>query len=343
MVDLLVNMFPLKQRTRWAELTGMRIVVAALLFPISALAQQLPEQDAVRIAEFYRLASRVSDTVWPGWSETPAPLLLVTPETEFLTHHPSPPVDFRKIVDDVYARPRTFATGLLATFPAFGPPAVIVIGEPQSTEAKTSTPWLITLMHEHFHQLQYGKPGYYDAVQHLGLSHGDKTGMWMLNYPFPYHRPEVARGFSHLRDLLLQALNESNPKRSWQLARAYVRERKKVFARLSPDDHKYFSFQLWQEGIARYTEIKVAEAASRYDPDPQFAALPDYEPFSTYAANARAHTLDELGRADLAKWGRVFVYCFGGAEGLLLDRLHPGWQADYYKHALSTDLLFDSK
>jgi len=40
-------------------------------------------------------------------------------------------------------------------------------------------------MHEHFHQLQNGQPRYFQAVQDLGLSHGDNTGMWMLNYPFP--------------------------------------------------------------------------------------------------------------------------------------------------------------
>ncbi len=29
---------------------------------------------------------------------------------------------------------------------------------------------------------------------------------------------------------------------------------------LKPDDYKYFSFQVWQEGIARYTEYKFLEA-----------------------------------------------------------------------------------
>ena len=31
-----------------------------------------------------------------------------------------------------------------------------------------------------------------------------------------------------------------------------------------PDDRKYFSFQLWQEGVARYIQIKSAEAAADY-------------------------------------------------------------------------------
>jgi len=125
----------------------MRIPFAIFLLSAIGLAQSLalPADDAVRIHEFYRLAAQIQDNIWAQWSQTPAPLLLVTTSTEFLTHHPAPPKDFTKIGDDLYARARQFSTDLLATFPAFGPPSVIVIGEPASTTSETSTPWLITL------------------------------------------------------------------------------------------------------------------------------------------------------------------------------------------------------
>jgi hypothetical protein len=141
-------------------------------------------------------------------------------------------------------------------------------------------------MHEHFHQLQNAQPRYYQAVQDLGLSHGDNTGMWMLKYPFPYEKPDVAQSFASLRDLLLSAVNETDKEKFATLAKQYIRERQKFFARLSSDDHKYLSFQLWQEGIARYTEIKAAEAAAQYQPTAEYAALSDFEPFTNYAATA---------------------------------------------------------
>jgi hypothetical protein len=197
-------------------------------------------------------------------------------------------------------------------------------------------------MHEHFHQLQYGHPGYNQAVEALGLAGGEKSGMWMLNYPFPYDKVEVAEEFARLRDLLLAAVNEADSKKFTGLARRYVAERKKFFSLLSADDHKYFSFQLWQEGIARYTQIKAAEAAAHYQPTAEFAALADYEPFSAYGARARRETLDELKQADLAKMRRAAVYSFGAAEGLLLDRINPGWKEEYFRGLLSTDRLFDS-
>jgi len=51
----------------------------------------MPHDDAIRVAEFYRLAAQIQDQVWPHWSNTLAPLILVEADGEFLTHHPSPP------------------------------------------------------------------------------------------------------------------------------------------------------------------------------------------------------------------------------------------------------------
>src|ERR1017187_10100139 len=53
------------------------------------------------------------------------------------------------------------------------PPAIMVVGQAQNTESRSSTPWLMAVMHEHFHQLQWAQPGYVDAVNQLDLSGGD--------------------------------------------------------------------------------------------------------------------------------------------------------------------------
>src|SRR5256885_8586199 len=57
-------------------------------------------------------------------------------------------------------------------------------------------------------------------------------------------------------------------------------------AALSADDYRYLSFQLWQEGVARYVEYRAAAIAAReYTPSPGFRALPDY---ADYRATARS-------------------------------------------------------
>jgi hypothetical protein len=322
----------------------MRRLLAILVQVATVAAQsplpQLPPQDAVRIREFYRLAGAIQDQVWPGWSATPAPLLLVTPEAEFLSRFPHPPEDFQRISDDLYARRRHFPAEFQATFPAFGPPSLMVIGEPEHTQAKRSTPWLFVAMHEHFHQLQDGQPGLNQAVEKLGLARGDTTGMWMLNYPFPYGQPGLGASFARLRDVLLAALRAPDGDNFQRLAGQYAGERGKFMAQLTVDDRKYLSFQLWKEGIARYVQIRCAEAAAGYRPAPEFAALPDYESFEEYARDARTETLEELQKADLAAWQRGVVYSFGAGEGLLLDREHPKWKEAYFQNLFTLDPYF---
>ena len=108
--------------------------------------------------------------------------MLVTPDTEFLIRHPKPSVDFAKsgydavLKSDVYYRKRNFPAHFLATFPAVGGISTIVVGQAENTSAKTSTPWVITLLHEHFHQLQNSQPNYYPDVNALNLARGDRTG-----------------------------------------------------------------------------------------------------------------------------------------------------------------------
>ena len=297
--------------------------------------------DAVRVHEFYRLAEKIQDEVWPGWSAAPAPMLLVTSTSEFLTHHPDTPKDFVDAGDGFFVRPRQFPPNLEATFPAFGPPSVIVVGAPETTASRSSTPWLFVLMHEHFHQLQDVQPDFYKKVEELGLSHGDSSGMWMLNYRFPYEKSAAVEGFAALRDLLLKALAERDEGKFKELSQAYLRQRKAYFAQFSADDRKYFEFELWKEGIARYAQVKCAEAAASYQPTPEFAALPDYKSFALVAGKARATTLSELKEINLSDAKRTVVYSFGAAEGFLLDRLRPDWKKHYFEHLFSLSEFFE--
>lgn len=322
---------------------AMRTLAAALFLGVVPMlqAQTIPKDDATRIAEFYRLAPQIEDRIWPGWSKTPDPILLITPTVEFLTHYPSVPPGFAPSGDQYLSRPRQFPTDLEATFPPFEPPAIIVIGEPASTASKASTRWEIVLMHEHFHQLQFVQPGYYEAVAALNLSRGDKTGMWQLNYAFPYADPQVVKQFSALRNQLLLTLATPEGKPLRSASRKYLAMRRHFFAALQPDDRKYLNFQLWQEGIARYTQIAAAEAAATYQPTEAYQQLPDYTPFSGDASQLRSSTLTELRDIDLAKSKRGAIYSFGAVEGLLLDRLNTQWKAEYFSHMLTTEPFFD--
>lgn len=318
----------------------MWICAAAL-----CVAQQIPHDDEVRIAEGFRLALRIEDKIWPGWSKAPFSVLLVTPDGEFLVNHPRQPDGFAKaghsdlLNSDIYFRKRQFQLSFLATFPAVGDGIpVIVIGQPKNTEAKTSTPWVITFLHEHFHQLQYSQPDYQAAVAKLGLDRGDTSGMWMLNYPFPYESQEVKAAFESLKNSLLVALVQKNDFEFKQKKSGFLKARERLLQLLNDEDRRYFGFQLWQEGIARYTQVKAAEAAARYQPTDEYRKLSDYESFTDYAKRAAEDTERELRKADIAGWQRVVFYSYGACEGFFLDHSDRRWKRRYFEQKFNTNL-----
>jgi hypothetical protein len=230
----------------------------------------LSQVDRVRLAEAFRLGDRISDRIWPGWSKAPFAVLLVTPGYEFLIRHPKPSADFTRLgydeflKADVYYRKRSLPTHFLATFPAVSGSLIptIVVGQAENTSAKTSAPWVITLLHEHFHQLQDSQPNSYADLNALNLARGDQTGMWMLNYPFPYDHKDVQEQFALMGKLLVAAIQ--TPKSACaQKVREYMEARKKFQSMLAPDDYKYISFQFYREGIARYAEYHAALLAAQ--------------------------------------------------------------------------------
>lgn len=308
----------------------------------------IPEIDRIRMAEAFRLGDRISNYVWQGWTKAPFAVLLVTPDYEFLVRHREPSPDFIKLgydsllKSDVYYRKRSLPMGLLATLPAIKGSMIptIVVGQAENTTAKTSTAWVVILLHEHFHQLQYSNPTYYDDVKALNLSHDDQTGMWMLNYPFPYDRKEVQEQFALMSKSLLAAIEAPKADLTNKLA-AYLQARRTFQQLVTPDDYKYFSFQLWQEGIARYTEYRIALLAStKFRPSKNFSLLKDYTSFADVVKETRERSLRQLLTQKLASSRREVVYPFGAAEGFLLDKVNPRWQSRYFTEKFDLDKYF---
>jgi hypothetical protein len=306
-------------------------------------ANGLSVADRVRLAEVFRLAAAIGDEIWPAWTSAPFAILLVTPDREYLLRHPSPSPEFTRLGydsllgTDVLARERRFAPNLLATFPAVGGVPTIVVGQPAATD-KASTEWVVTLLHEHFHQLQYSRPDYQTRVDSLGLARGDQSGMWMLNFAFPYDSTRVQTlfaTFTNQLDSALAATSASARAMHWVAART---ARTTLRNALSPDDDRYLAFQIWQEGVSRYTELQVARfAATRYSPSAAFTRLPDYAPYAAVADSLDSHIRAGLRGDALARGHRVAFYAAGAAFALMLDHTMPGWRRQYFDRGLSLD------
>jgi hypothetical protein len=308
---------------------------------------QLRQEDRVRVAEAWRLADQVGDQVWSGWKHTAFQVLLVGDSAEFLVGHQHPAEGFARLGYDpalgsqVWTRPRRFSPTLLATFPAVSGVPTVVIGSAEAT-GKASTAWVLTLLHEHFHQWQYSQPYYYAGVSRLDLAQGDTTGQWMLDYAFPYDSAPVQRAMRNLATALARSL-EAQPGARVEAVKNVIDARDTLRSRLTAADYRYFEFQLWQEGVARFIEYAAARAAAGGgQPAAEFRSLPDYEPYNRATDRALRSLRRELEQLDLARQRRVAFYPVGAAMALILEKTRPDWKRVYAQRPFALAALLSA-
>ena len=318
----------------------MKSFLTTLIFTVFSVAygQTNPTmryEDKIRIREAINISNQVGDKIWKGINEVPFVVLLVTDNIEFLINHPYPSDDFKFSENDtilntkIFFRPRKFPDWYLATFPAVNGVNCIVVGTPEKTN-KNSTDWTITLLHEHFHQYQFSSPNFYKNVDSLELSGGDKTGMWQLNYLFPYENGTVIEKYKKFVSALSKALYTIDNKSFKKNFKKYLLERNKLKNILKPADYRYFSFQIWQEGIARYTEYKFLQNLDNYQPSKEMSKLADFINFKKYKEEFYLSQSKSLMNSKLEIDKRICFYSIGFAEGLLLDKKNNKWQEKFF-------------
>jgi hypothetical protein len=286
------------------------------------------------LAQVRAFSRKNGDRLWPGYGTAPFGFLLIGDEREELICHDGVPEGFEsaRIDPDTgcrrFTRPRSgFPDTLLAAMPAFGPRAVIVMGTPKST-GRSEAGWARTILHEHFHQWQYALPSYFERTKALDLHDGDETGMWVLNFAFPYEEPSVVAAFEKASHALADAVTARRTARFDAAFGRYLTARKALAARAGTRNWRYLEFQLWQEGVARWTEIRLGMAYPRSD-------------VRESAARLEEQTLKELASPDLRGKKREVVYAYGAAEAMLLEACDRGWRSEYLK-VLSLGLLLES-
>lgn len=328
-----------------AALAVLAFLMGTSLLPTRSFAQEsvLGEANAIRIAEAYQLLSHVRSAPSWKWNDVPFAILLLTEDRDFLIGHPSPTDDFRSegvdpiIGKEIFSRPRTQAWSLqfLATFPAVGGLSTVVVGTAEAT-GRSSTAWVVTLLHEHFHQIQNAHPDYFTNVANLELDGGDTSGMWMLNYAFPYENDAVV---GHLNELAQTLSGTSDPEDAVERVVASLRQLK---SSLKPADYRYLTFQFWQEGTARYMEhVVIRRAMTGYTPTEAYLGLDDAQPYAAYLLDFDRQLRTGLKNIDVPNQRRIVMYPLGASLALLLEQVQPGWMAGYFNPSLSTVALLD--
>lgn len=308
-------------------------IILLLISTSSILPGQIRKEDKIRIREAIEISRQLGGNIWDGLNEPPFSILLIMDDFEYLIDHNETPDDFRKVGFDtllntiVYKRPTQMNKAFLATFP-FAGINTIVIGTPENT-GLNSTQWIITLLHERFHQYQYSSPGYFSDLNRLDLSNGDKTGMWQLNYPFPYENPQVNTSYKKFTSSLQYAVLGRDTD-AWNALYDSLKNSFSDFKKsLGEKDYKYLAFQWYQEGIARYTEYAFLKSLITYEPSKAVRNLPNFIDFNLYEEEFTKDHIGNVTNLELAEYKRETAYDVGFALGLILDVVHQGWQAKY--------------
>lgn len=265
-------------------------------------------------------ATSIGSKIWPNYDEAPFGLLVTLESREVLFCHGAIADGFSALPSDpitkcdLQERANVFPKNMLAAMPVINGVSTIVMGTPQST-GRDEASWTRTIFHEHFHQYQSTFNAYYKRLNELNLSNGDTTGMWMLNYPFPYKDATFNSSLSKAAHELHDVVTQHDASLQEHVS-GYLKARQELEASVSANDWKYLELELWAEGVARWTEIEIALRSD----DHEVAASGDW---------LKQHTISSLLALDAPDSGREIVYPYGAAEAMLLDRCNATWRQDY--------------
>ena len=152
----------------------------------------------------------------------------------------------------------------------------------------------------------------------------------MTNQTFPYDAPEVNAQYDLYRNALHNAVKHRDSPGFRQKYKLYIKNRNAFTNALSAEEYKYFSFMIWMEGVARYTEFMFMECLAGYDPSAEFKRLRDFTSFESQLEKERLKEAAFLEELQLKQGRQTCWYTIGYAEGLILDKVSKGWKRQYW-------------
>ena len=300
--------------------TVLALATCCVLGTAQAAESAAPSSLLKAIRYAHDQAGSIGSGIWPDYAAAPFGFLVTLDDHELLLCHRRPAEGFKALPTDpvtgcdAQTRANTFPKNMLAAMPVVEGVSTIVMGTPEST-GRSPADWTRTIFHEHFHQYQSSFNDYYGRLNALGLSRGDTTGMWMLNYPFPYKDDHFRKAFDTAKVALHDAVTANHATLKRKVA-AYLGSRAAMEATVPQQDWKYLELELWYEGVARWTDIAISERT----PDRAVRAA---------GTGARKDALDSLASLDPAGDERLIVYPYGAAEAMLLERCNNRWRNAY--------------
>jgi hypothetical protein len=330
---------------------------------------RLQPLDAARLSEALHLRASLGDALWPGFGAEPIPVILHYGQASFLVGYPgSPPAAggipaaWQPVSADAfqgqpyYRKPETdpqnfailvgetWVAGmasktmtdafLIQVYRDLRPPVLEQIF-PYRLLIQPSETQIAAVIHESFHVYQARCSP--QRLQAAESAHASGDRYWAADTAMHPAWQEEAR-------LLIAALEAKTDAETRQLARQFLqnRQQRRQAASLSPDLAAYERWLEWEEGLAKYTEIKILQLAyetAAYQPTPEIETDPEFDAYQGFPRRW-SQELIQL-RLQAGQEGESRFYQTGLALAYLLDRLDPAWKEKAFEDGAFLEDLLD--
>lgn len=193
---------------------------------------------------------------------------------------------------------------------------------------------IAAVLHEGFHAYQAHQSQNRLVVAEAAARTGERA--------YPWHDVELQADWQTELDLLVEALRADSDGEAQQLARQFLAQRERRRAKLTSTLVEYERHREWVEGLAKYAELGIwqaAHGAEGYTPVDALADDPDFNGYRSYPTRWDRE-VDQIRRmADDEGDGRF--YYSGMAQAVLLDRFAPGWKAQILDEDVWLDALLN--
>jgi hypothetical protein len=321
---------------------------------------RLTALDKVRLEETYHLKATLGEAVWSGWGKMETPVLLWHQGNNFLIGVENPPPGWDRVSGDEYQGapyfsnpgydPENFATYIDGRWIAsmgtkgetdqfmqdmfrkvipdpienFFPYRLLIL----NTEIQISG-----VLHESFHVYQaIQSPGNFERTQ---TAYENSDRYWDID-------EGMESAWAEEMDLLIDAATSQEEKEIRSLTRQFLKARdmRRADHNLTPDLVSFETGTEWLEGLTKYVELSIWEAAfnsTYYEPIPAIETDPDFKDYQTF--NQRWKQEISQARRQATIQGDVRFYYTGMLQARLLDKLSPGWQSAAMEDGVSLEDL----
>jgi hypothetical protein len=199
------------------------------------------------------------------------------------------------------------------------------------------TQWVLKAAHEFFHVLSMRRGSFAKSAS-LEIGPADDAS-WQLDFPFPYDDVDT-QALMHIEGRALfvglspDADDDVLAESALTILHATAAQRAWLAKRTG--NHRaarYKTLQEWFEGLAKYTEHRLARAAAAddYQPRPAFIAIEGHAAYADLWDAVYAEQLEQIRDVGVTPPSRQVFYLLGLGKGLLLDRMNPHWRATVFE------------